>query len=137
MSLPYRLRAKCAVFALILTVIASALGFASATFLKKPEPDPVSSHEDRLAAARRALPRHGFIGYVGVEKSATVHVNGQYYLSQYALAPLVLVFNNIAPSLVLVNFPEHWQVQSFSELGLEMRTDFGSGVKLFHHRERR
>jgi hypothetical protein len=115
----------------------SSLRFASSIFQRSGAFDPVSWYGSRLAAVKRALPPRGLVGYLGEEKSAVVHVNGQYYLSQYALAPVVLVFNSAAPDLVLGNFHDpRAQARSFAELGLESKTDFGNGVKLLVHRKR-
>lgn len=89
-------------------------------------PDDISKRSDqRFAALKARLPAGGVIGYIGeTGDSATP----DYYLTQYALAPLVV---DLSPhhSLVVGNFP------SSPPFGipqnLHLVEDFGQGVMLF------
>src|SRR5579864_7379641 len=55
----------------------------------------------RFAALKASLPERGVIGYVGEPGAAAL---GDYYLTQYALAPLV-VDRSLNHALVVGNFP--------------------------------
>lgn len=91
----------------------------------QPRTDAVELRSDqRFAALKQALPQQGIVGYVGNADSPA-----DYYLAQYALAPLV-VDHSSNHSLVVGNFsvspppallPDH----------LRLGQDFGNGVLLF------
>jgi hypothetical protein len=81
----------------------------------------------RFAALKAALPPQGTVGYVG-ESGAPVDVLGNYYLTQYALAPLV-VENSVKHPLVIGNFPKSPPSQPPDDL--RVIQDFGDGVLLF------
>ena len=89
-------------------------------------PDDISKRSDqRFAALKARLPASGVIGYLGETGDFGT---ADYYLAQYALAPLVL---DLSPrhSLVVGNFP------SSPPFGipqnLRLVEDFGQGVMLF------
>ncbi|HMF49222.1 MAG TPA: hypothetical protein VK603_11305, partial [Candidatus Saccharimonadales bacterium] len=70
--------------------------------------DLASWYQGRMEPMRRALPSRGFVGYFGEEKVA-MDLEGssaRFYLAQYSLAPVVLVFNNDSLPLVIGNFHE-------------------------------
>jgi len=81
----------------------------------------------RFAALKAALPQHGTVGYVG-ETGAPVNVLSDYYLTQYALAPLIVDDSTNHP-LVVGNFPHSPRSQPPDNLNLIK--DFGNGVLLF------
>ena len=84
----------------------------------------------RFVALRTALPAHGVIGYVSQDKPGVE----QYYLAQYALAPLV-VDHSRNHSIVVGDFP----TSKPTELpgNLELVRDFGDGVLLFANKDAR
>jgi len=86
-----------------------------------------SRSDQRFAPLKGALPTHGAVGYVG-EAGAPVDVLSDYYLTQYALAPLV-VENSTNHPLVIGNFPRSKPSQVPDNL--TMIRDFGNGVFLF------
>lgn len=132
----YSLRARFAVGTLLLLCVITELYLLLSLFQSPPGFDPVTWNERRMDAVRRALPQHGLIGYLGEKQRAAVHVSGNYYLTQYALAPLVLDFNSTLPTIVLVNNAEDQTLRAVDS-GLELKTDFGNGVKMFHHPPKR
>jgi len=72
------------------------------------------------------LPSRGVIGYIGEPGTAGL---ADYYLTQYALAPLVLDRSSKHP-IVVGNFPGSLpSAASFN--GLHLERDFGNGVLLF------
>ena len=83
------------------------------------------SADQRFAALKAALPSRGVIGYIGEPGNSGI---ADYYLAQYALAPLVLDRSTNHP-LVVGNFPAS-PVQASSNT-LHLQRDFGSGILLF------
>jgi hypothetical protein len=92
--------------------------------------DEIADRSDhRFAALKAELPARGVIGYIGEEGNSALP---DYYLAQYALAPLVLDrgFNH---SLVVGNFPASGARVIPS--GLDEVKDFGKGVLLLRNRD--
>lgn len=89
--------------------------------------------DQRFAALRSSLPERGVIGYVGEPGAAAL---GDYYLAQYALAPLV-IDHSTNHALVMGNFPSYvGAAPAVSPLrvaaqNLQLMKDFGDGVLLF------
>lgn len=95
----------------------------------KAGPDDITRRSDeRFATLKTVLPSRGVVGYLG-ESGNTGTEN--YYLTQYALVPLV-VEKTTERSLVIGNFPRE-RPKTLPE-GLEVVQDFGSGVLLLHNR---
>lgn len=89
------------------------------------EPDNIAKRSDqRFAAAKLALPARGIIGYVGENGDSSLP---DYYLAQYALAPLV-VDRSIQHKFVIGNFPSGREPASLP--GLRKIQDFGNGIVL-------
>ena len=88
--------------------------------------------EQRFAALKALLPKRGVIGYVGEPGAAAL---GDYYLTQYALAPLV-VDHSLNHALVVGNFPSSpGGAPAASPSGnLQLVQDFGDGVLLLANR---
>jgi hypothetical protein len=93
-----------------------------------PSTDDVAKRSDqRFAALKAALPPRGVVGYVGDSSDPVA----DYYLAQYALAPLV-IDHSPNHALVIGNFPAslHASVEH-----LQLVTDFGNGVLLFANQD--
>lgn len=89
------------------------------------DPDNIAKRSDqRFAAVKLALPGRGIIGYVGENGESSLP---DYYLAQYALAPLV-VDRSIQHKFVIGNFPSGEVPTSFP--GLRKIQDFGNGIVL-------
>ena len=84
----------------------------------------------RFVALREALPKRGVIGYVGQSQDSV----GHYYLTQYALAPLVVDFS-ANHSLLIGNFP-NTPPQNLPA-NLKVLRDFGNGVLLLANEDAR
>lgn len=81
----------------------------------------------RFSGLKSALPKQGIVGYIGESGNISV-TTGAYYLTQYALAPLV-VDHSPHHELVVGNFPS--SSPSAADLqGLSVLKDFGNGVLL-------
>jgi len=92
--------------------------------------DTVGLQSDvRFAAVKSALPHAGVVGYIGETGELA-----DYYLAQYALAPLV-VDRSANHSLVVVNFPD--TPPPAPALPLLLVTDFGHGVLLYANKDAR
>jgi hypothetical protein len=96
------------------------------------QPDDIAKRSDqRFAALRAALPPRGVVGYVGASGNAAVP---DYYLTQYALVPLVVDHSPNHP-LVIANFPNSPPPTSPPSEHLQLVKDFGNGVLLFANRD--
>jgi len=88
-------------------------------------PDDAQRSDLRFAQLKAALPQRGVVGYVGDAGESGI---ASYYLSQYALAPLVLD-RSLNHPFVVGNFPSNPPAASVENLRLVK--DFGDGVLLF------
>lgn len=94
------------------------------------DPNLVAARSDlRFAALKAQLPERGTVGYVGKTDPAAL---GDYYLAQYALAPLV-VEHTPNHALVVGNFPHGGPSQPFENL--QLVRDFGNGVLLLANKD--
>jgi len=94
------------------------------------DPNQVSQRSDqRFADLKGALPSVGTVGYIGDSGAPP----GQYYLAQYALAPLVVDYS-ADHVWVIGNFPKKRPDLSALE-HLELVKDFGDGVELFRNKD--
>lgn len=92
--------------------------------------DSVAKRSDqRFASLKAALPKSGVIGYAG---EPGVAGTADYYLAQYALAPLVIDNSGNHP-LVIGNFPD--QPDEPAPPNMKLVRNFGHGVLLFSNRE--
>jgi hypothetical protein len=82
--------------------------------------------DERFRALKAELPQRGVVGYIGETGNLAV---GDYYLAQYALAPVVVDRSGNHP-LVVGNFPAG-SPPGDETLSLHVVKDFGGGVLLF------
>lgn len=95
-------------------------------------PDDIGRRSnERFAAVKQLLPTRGVVGYIGEPGDSSLP---DYYLAQYALAPLV-VDRSIQHKLVVGNFPSLQVPKAFS--GLRKLQDFGNGVVLLTNEDAR
>jgi hypothetical protein len=127
---------KLALLALVLGAAASSLGLL-AQGLRAPLPalgrDEVSLYEKRFEELRRVLPRRGSVGYLADREADDIRFDPSavdYYLTQYALAPVVVLYSQ-QPELVVGNFRDPSSLPDVvRRKGLVVRKDFGDGVLL-------
>jgi len=94
------------------------------------EANSIAARSDkRFAAVKAHLPANGIIGYIGETCDAALP---DYYLAQYALAPLV-VDRSAHRAIVIGNFPDAPPSEISADLKLVQ--DFGNGVLLFAGKE--
>lgn len=99
--------------------------------------DEVALSEARLRRVRMALPRHGVVGYVE-DSDASADPAGvkAYYLTQYALPPLV-VARGPEHRLVLARVaPDRKAPAAFPGGDLVLIEDFGNGYRLLRNTTR-
>jgi len=122
----------------IASLVFTACCLLSTIRMVKDAPTPANAGEiskrsdERFSALKTVLPQRGVVGYVG---EAGTPALGDYYLAQYALAPLV-VENSPNHPLVVGNFPGLASGNG-SEQKLQLVRDFGDGVKLYANQEAR
>lgn len=94
------------------------------------QPDSVAHRSDhRFASLKAALPPRGIVGYIG---EPGVAGTADYYLTQYALAPLVVDKSENHP-LVIENFPD--RPDEPAPPNMKLVRNFGDGVLLFFNEE--
>jgi hypothetical protein len=99
----------------------------------RPSVDDIARRSDlRFAALRAALPQHGVVGYIGNPRNSAA---ADYYLAQYALAPLV-IDHSVNHPLVVGNFIDSPPLPAPSN-NLRLVRDFGNGVVLFAGKDAR
>ncbi|HKV80896.1 MAG TPA: hypothetical protein VJP02_22285 [Candidatus Sulfotelmatobacter sp.] len=119
-------RGNCAIFLFTVCCLLSTIRILR----EAPNPaqitsDDVSARSDkRFAAVKTRLPTSGVIGYIGESGTSSTP---DYYLTQYALAPLV-VDRSTHHAIVIGNFP--LSPPSNLPPNLRLVEDFGSGVLL-------
>lgn len=88
-------------------------------------PDGIAARSDqRFSLVKTRLPAEGVIGYIGEMGDSAVP---DYYLTQYALAPLV-VDHSTGHAIVIGNFPSSQPPEIPADLRVVQ--DFGNGVLL-------
>jgi hypothetical protein len=103
--------------------------------LKFVSGDGITNYDQLIAGLRKALPEHGVIGYLTHLSPEAIESDGdavaEYYLTQYALTPLVVAKSPSYP-LVFGNFrhgaPDPKIIASND---LTLVNDLGNGVMLF------
>jgi hypothetical protein len=111
------------------------------SYREAPATDPVTVHEKRIAQLKEFLPASGSVGYItsvendrifAAEKTfSNVEFLGQYVLTQYTLAPLVVRNSPFYP-LVVGNFIEGEPAPGFLEENkLTALRNFGDGLIIY------
>jgi hypothetical protein len=124
----------------IAIVLLAAFGSAITMVQSRPAPGPdVAAFERRMAPLRQALPAQGLVGYVSDTDYA-----GDGYMTQYALAPLVVYayanrfgLSLSEPVLVIGNFSAPAAVAGVLDANdLVVTRDFGDGLLLLQPKAR-
>jgi hypothetical protein len=119
-------RAKCVILCFTICCLLSTIRILrEAPNPAHLSPDDISKRSDqRFAAVKTRLPANGVVGYIGESGNSSTP---DYYLTQYALAPLV-VDRSTHHAIVIGNFP--LSPPSNLPPNLRLVEDFGSGVLL-------
>ncbi len=136
----YPIRVRIGVLSIVVFALVSS-GLALRRTLDPPPGaaahDEISRYEARFRPLRSALPPEGVVGYLAGPRRLDRPFDDlkDFYLTQYALAPLIVV-DTSDPPFVVGNFrpssPEH----TISDPTLVLIRDFGDGVLLFRHQPR-
>jgi hypothetical protein len=121
-------------FAITILVLGSLLS-SSRMIFKTSRAEHFDPHriaarsDDRFALLKRRLPARGVVGYIGESGDSATP---DYYLTQYALAPLVLD-NSTDHGIVIGNFPSSHSPEIPQNLRLVQ--NFGNGILLLAGKE--
>lgn len=101
-----------------------------------PSPDGVTEFEGRFAVLRGMLPPKGIIGYMTDPGTPPADTNAQaeYHLTQYALAP-ILVVNSPQQRFVVGNFHQTVTTGSLRDRGFRTVREFGKGIVLLENEQ--
>jgi hypothetical protein len=105
-------------------------------FVKRPPIDGVTQFTARYQPVRSLLPDKGVIGYMTDPAAAADEVNAtaEFYLAQYALAPIVVV-NSSNQRYVVTNFHVMVTTGSMADQGFKLVREFGNGVAVFENQQ--
>ncbi len=132
MSLPRigqpRMTIASVAFALccLLSTARLAIDAPTPSSLKTSNREIARRSDQRFSALKAALPERGVVGYIGEPGTPAL---ADYYLTQYALAPLVIDHSS-NHALVVGNFPASPALSAPLD-DLHLVKDFGDGVLLF------
>jgi hypothetical protein len=93
----------------------------------------VSAFESRMEPVKALVRPHATVGYLTDTLPQETTTAAEYYLTQYALAPRI-VLNTLDQRFIVANFhlPEQ-EPANLGVKGLELVRDFGAGVKLYRN----
>lgn len=105
-------------------------------FVKRPTVDGVPQFTARYQPVRALLPDSGVIGYMTDPAAAADEVNAtaEFYLVQYALAPIVVVNSPNQRYLVSI-FHVMVTTGSMADQGYKLVREFGNGVTVFENQK--
>jgi hypothetical protein len=97
--------------------------------------DDINIYERRFGALRESLPARGVVGYLSDEQEVN-EATKKYYLTQYTLAPLIVV-RDADRELVVGDFTHGGEGAPETVADrLRLVKDFGDGVALYAREER-
>jgi hypothetical protein len=111
---------------LVCCLLSSARLVHDAPNPRNPPGDIARRSDQRFAMLKTALPARGVVGYIG---EPGIPALSDYYLAQYALAPVV-IDHSTNHALVVGNFSPQSTPGALPP-GLHLINDFGGGVFLF------
>ena len=115
------------VFFLILSAI---IGFKAISYHSlNAGRDLVSNFEDKMVALKQSLPPRGTIGYFTDSEPDFINWE-EYWLTQYALSPLIVVKNIDNECIVGILHSSEIARNSYGNSGLSLIKDFGNGIVL-------
>jgi hypothetical protein len=86
-------------------------------------------------ALKKILPAGGIVGYVSGRNPPDDEANRDYFLAQYALCPLVLARDAIAP-YVIADCGHRTDGNCFVGSGFVIVQEFDGGIRLYRQKER-
>jgi hypothetical protein len=100
-------------------------------FVKSKGTDEITIYEERFSGLLELLPKQGVVGYIS-DKFDDPNLDAKaFFLTQYALAPTIVVREKIRP-MVVGNFENsEIRTEEYEKNGLSLYKDFNNGVMLF------
>ena len=100
-------------------------------FVKSKGTDAITIYEERFSGLLELLPKQGVVGYIS-DKFDDPNLDAKaFFLTQYALAPTIVVREKIRP-MVVGNFENsEIRTEEYEKNGLSLYKDFNNGVMLF------
>ena len=128
------LRAQVGIALLVLFVLATNFVLVKDThrrFQESKDQDQVELYQMRFAELRRVLKLGGVVGYISDETPESKGYLGNFYLTQYALVPVIVTMQT-ERQWVVGNFWKTGKVPAMApNRRLYLWKDFGGGVALF------
>ena len=91
-------------------------------------------HVRQLEKLKDILPEKGIVGYFTNREYNTVDDTMSYYLTQYALSPLIIV-RSTKPQIIVADVNETFNIKAFnSRYNCRLLKNFGDGILVFHKR---
>jgi len=105
-------------------------------FVKRPAVDGVTQFTARYQPVRSLLPDKGVIGYMTDPAAAADELNAtaEFYLVQYALAPIVVV-NSPNQRFIVSNFHVMMTTGAMADQGFKLVREYGNGVAVFENQK--
>lgn len=95
------------------------------------EADIITQFEKRFERVKKILPKHGVVGYFTDKKFDAAVDTKYFYLTQYALSP-VIVLRNTKQQLIVANVSESFNSFEFCKNNnFHLLSNFGNGIMLF------
>ena len=130
----FPLRRKVGISILVLFVLATNFVLvrdAHRRFQESKDKDQITLYQTRFAELRRVLKPAGVVGYISDAAPESKGYRGNFYLTQYALAPVIVTMETNR-QWVVGNFWKTGKVPAIAfNRRLHLWKDFGSGVALF------
>jgi hypothetical protein len=125
----FRVRAGAVALLVVPPLLANLSGFGDVlrSLHRSERQDEVSAHEKRLEPLKAVLPERGVVGYV--TDAADVEQAKRFYMTQYVLAPLIVV-EGATPRLVVGDFSDTATADAHFDHGSIAAQAFGSGILL-------
>jgi hypothetical protein len=100
-------------------------------FINSKGTDEITMYENRFSGLLELLPKLGVVGYISDNIDNPDHDTKAFYLTQYAIAPTIVVREKNRP-LVVGNFKDtEVRTEELEKYGLSLSKDFNNGVMLF------
>lgn len=128
MAIVYPGRAFIAILGLTGIALASNIALLIDAASTPRSIDP-AAFEARYSGIAKDLPKNSVIGYLTDAEPNATTTGAEYFLSEYALAPVVIV-NNTDQNLVMANLHMPQPPDFYRSRGLDLVRDYGTGVML-------
>jgi hypothetical protein len=128
-GLNYHIRVRAGLVLILLVALLSSRELLRLTSHGQAGGSEAVAYIRRFDAAKKVLPARGVICYTP-DPHADINSNKDYFLAQYALAPLVLRTDRDC-DLLVANFPGESPAVKITSSDYRLINDFGNGVALF------